>query len=137
MLVVDDIPHNRMMLVNLLTSVGLQVLEASQGTEALVLAQAYQPEAIITDLIMPEMDGLELIRQLRQQPELQQTAIIASSASVFKQNEEASLAAGATAFLPKPVQADQLFEILQTSLSLTWVYADEESSTSQPEPLPA
>lgn len=130
-LVVDDLWENRVVIVNLLEPLGFTVIEASNGQEGLEKAQHYQPDAIITDLAMPVMDGLVMTQRLRALPEFQAVVIIASSASVFNFNRQQSHAAGCTDFLPKPVQAIDLFDQLQLYLDLQWVYelvADAESA---------
>ncbi|MBR8836133.1 MAG: response regulator [Stigonema ocellatum SAG 48.90 = DSM 106950] len=130
-LVVDDKWENRSVIVNLLEPIGFEVIEASNGQEGLDQAYRQQPDLIITDLVMPEMHGFELLRQLRQSPTLKDRVMIASSASVFEADQFKSLDAGASAFLPKPVQADALLDLMQKHLNLSWVY--EESSALQPD----
>ncbi|MBW4471423.1 MAG: response regulator [Stenomitos rutilans HA7619-LM2] len=121
-LVVDDRWENRAVLVNLLEPLGFEMLEVSNGQAGLDAVKAHKPDLIITDLMMPEMDGYEFLRQLRQLPELSKIPAIASSASVFESNQHDSITAGATAFLPKPVQAPALLKLLETYLNLQWVY---------------
>ena len=122
-LVVDDHPDNRAVLVNLLEPLGFDLAEAANGKAGLLRAELFEPDVIITDLVMPGMDGLELIRQLRQIPTLSQVAIIAASASVSQGSQEDSLKAGAQAFVPKPIQVKSLLNLLQQHLELTWTYS--------------
>jgi response regulator RpfG family c-di-GMP phosphodiesterase len=82
---------------------------------------------------MPKMDGLEMIRQIRQTPSLKNVIIIANSASVFRSDEQESLAAGSDAFLPKPIQTDILFEKLQELLNMEWIYEEDSPKTEEPE----
>ena len=124
-LVVDDKWENRSVLVNLLEMVGFELAEASDGQEGLQKAETFQPDLIITDLLMPIMTGYEFIKILRQTPQFQQVPIIASSASVFELDENKSLDEGADVFLPKPVQADRLLELLKTYLKIEWIYRDQ------------
>jgi CheY-like chemotaxis protein len=72
------------------------------------------------DLAMPGMDGFEATRRLRQRPELATTVIIASSASISEAERNTSLGAGCDDFLPKPVQAGALLELLRATLQLEW-----------------
>ncbi|GAK53906.1 serine/threonine protein kinase [Candidatus Moduliflexus flocculans] len=130
-LVVDDVLENRLVLDELLTSRGCCVLQAANGEDALQQALASPPSAIITDLRMPDMDGFELIRRLRQTPELKKTVIIVSSASVYADDREQSLVIGGQAFLPKPVQADMLYEQLQALGVAEWRYLEETSPPVQ------
>lgn len=136
-LVVDDRWGNRSVIVNLLEPLGFEIVEATDGQEGLNKAAEFHPDLIVVDLVMPVMDGFELICRLRQLPQLQDAAIIASSASVFEADQSRSLAAGANEFLPKPISADSLLEILQSLLNLEWVYeAEEKDRTEQEESSP-
>ncbi|NEO35453.1 MAG: PAS domain S-box protein [Moorea sp. SIOASIH] len=124
-LVVDDQWENRMVLVNLLAPLGFELVEATNGQEGLEKAQC-QPDVIITDLLMPGIDGWELIRQLRESPQLKSVVVIACSASVFNTHQHKSIESGADEFLPKPVDSERLFEILRMHLRLEWVYEGKE-----------
>ncbi len=140
-LVVDDNTSNRRLVVDFLSSFGFEMIEASNGREGLAKAHQFQPQAIITDLIMPEMDGFELIKQIRnlelgignQEPRVLvpnsqflipnfKIVIIASSASVYDEDRQKCLAAGANDFVPKPVKMDNLLTTLQKHLSIEWQY---------------
>ncbi|MEG3898141.1 MULTISPECIES: ATP-binding protein [unclassified Microcoleus] len=121
-LVVDDRWENRSVIVNLLSPMGFEVFEAANGIEGLEKACSLIPDAIITDLVMPKMDGFKLVRHLRELAELKNLIVIVSSASVFETDQYSSLDAGADAFLPKPLEASHLFGLLQKHLRLTWVY---------------
>jgi CheY-like chemotaxis protein len=132
-LVVDERWENRAAIVNLLEPIGFEVFEAANGVEGLEKARSLIPDALITELVMPGMDGFELIRQRRELPELKNMVAIVSCASVFETDQSKSLNAGADAFLPKPVQASELFELLQRHLGLTWVY-EELANLSPPVP---
>ncbi|MBW4694138.1 MAG: response regulator [Lyngbya sp. HA4199-MV5] len=134
-LVVDDRWENRAVLVSLLEPLGFEMLGVNNGQAGLEAVKAFHPDLIITDLMMPEMDGYEFLRQLRQLPELSEIPAIASSASVFESNQNDSLAAGANAFLSKPVDAPALLKLLETYLNLQWLYtqpaSDEEAKIDQ------
>ncbi|MHC5861646.1 ATP-binding protein [Nostoc sp.] len=121
-LVVDDRWENRSVVVSLLEPLGFVVVAVSNGREGLEKAKEIHPDLIITDLMMPEMNGYEMLRQLRQVPELKDIPAIASSASVFESNQNESLAAGADAFLPKPIEAPALLKLLEKYLNLKWIY---------------
>ncbi|HIK05362.1 MAG TPA: response regulator [Trichormus sp. M33_DOE_039] len=127
-LVVDDNYENRSIIVNLLDPIGFEVIEAVNGQQGLEQAKTYQPDLIITDLLMPVMSGFDLLRQLRQCDELKNIVAIASSASVFDTDQFKSLEAGANDFLHKPVQADILLQIIQKYLQLKWVYEYKASN---------
>jgi len=129
-LVVDDRWENRAVIMNLLKPVGFEVREASNGEEGLAQVIDFKPDAIITDLVMPVMDGFELVRRLRESDEFSKIVVIVSSASVFEADQHKSLSTGADAFLAKPVQISELFELLQKHLGLSWVY--EQSVPASP-----
>ncbi len=133
LLVVDDQFENRVVLMGLLSPLGFDIIEASNGREALAKTMKYHPKAIITDLAMPKMDGFELTRQIRQSK--QDTIVIATSGHVFEEYNQKSLAAGCNAFIPKPIQAKQLFEQLQRHLMVKWIYEESQSQTNQPPPI--
>ncbi|MBN3896346.1 MAG: response regulator [Nostoc sp. NOS(2021)] len=121
-LIADDRWENRAVIVNLLEPVGFTVVEASQGQEGWEQALAHKPDLIITDLVMPILDGFELINRLRQSEQFQEVAIIASSASVFAADQHKSIDVGADAFLPKPVEAETLLEMVRQFLHLEWIF---------------
>lgn len=127
-LVVDDRWENRSIVMSLLEPVGFEVKEAKNGLEGLEQATAWKPDVIITDLMMPMMDGYQLLQRVRESETLKDVVAIASSASVFESNQQDAIDAGANIFLPKPLQADLLFQTLQQYLHLDWVY-EQESNT--------
>jgi CheY-like chemotaxis protein len=90
-----------------------------------------RPTCIITDLVMPELDGLELVRQLRQQQQFANTVIIVSSASVFEADQIKSMAAGSNAFLPKPVNSETLFSLLTEFLQVQWRFQPAEAEPAE------
>lgn len=128
-LIVDDKWENRSVIVSLLEPIGFEVIEANDGKEALVKINALPPDLIITDLMMPIMDGYALMERLQKSPD-KNIPIIVSSASVFESEQYKSLNAGACAFLPKPIPADSLLELLRSHLKLEWVYAESAAVSS-------
>jgi signal transduction histidine kinase/DNA-binding NarL/FixJ family response regulator len=129
-LVVDDRWENRSVLVGLLEAIGFEVIEATNGQEGLDKAISIYPDLIITDLVMPVMDGFEMLRHLRHLSQFKNTVAIASSASVFEADQFKSVDAGANEFLPKPVEAEALLELIQRYLNLEWLY---DTKLEQPE----
>lgn len=121
-LVVDDKANNRAILQEMLQQIGCHVVTAQDGQAGLTVAAQTEPDCIITDLVMPNLPGLKFVSRLRQQPQFAQTPIIVSSASVFDNDRNESLAAGATAFLPKPVRSQTLYHLLEDHLSAQWHY---------------
>ncbi|HET9693653.1 MAG TPA: response regulator [Steroidobacteraceae bacterium] len=121
-LVADDKDDNRAILCHLLASIGIEVLEAENGRDALELARRERPDAAMMDLVMPVMDGFEAIRRLRADPALARLRIIALSASAFDATRAQSLAAGCDAFLTKPLRFDEALQVLGRELDLQWLY---------------
>ncbi|MEM8861449.1 MAG: ATP-binding protein [Chloroflexota bacterium] len=129
-LVIDDRWENRSVLINLLEPIGFEIIEANNGKEGIEQVLKTSPDLIITDLSMPVMDGFEFLRKLRSgtdsegvsHPQLQNQIVLVSSASVFENDRHKSLDAGGNDFLPKPVQAETLLELLQKHLQLDWIY---------------
>jgi signal transduction histidine kinase/ligand-binding sensor domain-containing protein/FixJ family two-component response regulator len=124
-LIVDDKFENRAVFRDMLLSLGFKTAEAGDGREGLAVAENFLPDLIITDLIMPDVDGFELIRQIRMHSVLKDTPIIATSASVYEEDHRKSSEAGADAFLPKPAHIGLLTELLGNLLNIEWICGEE------------
>lgn len=122
-LVVDDQAENRLLFGDLLETVGFEILEAETGLDAIQLTQHQNPDLVLIDLYMPEMNGFEVIRRLRNLPERHPT-IIAVSADVYHDTRTQSRIAGSDAFIPKPIDTHNLFRLLHQHLGLTWLYQE-------------
>jgi PAS domain S-box-containing protein len=135
-LVVDDQLENRSFLVDLLSPLGFEVVEATDGQDCLHQALNVRPDAILLDMVMPKMDGFEAVKQLRQLPAVKDVVVIATSASVFPGDQQKCLTAGCDGFIAKPVQAEQLLEQLGRHLGIEWNYEviDEVSAIAPPNP---
>ncbi|MDM8566611.1 PAS domain S-box protein [Candidatus Halobeggiatoa sp. HSG11] len=127
-LVIDDKPENRSVITSLLKPLGFIVIEADDGQNGLDRVYKYNPDIIILDLMMPIMDGFEFVQCLRQN--FKNTIVIAASASVFEHHRDSSIKAGCNAFLPKPINADDLLNYLQTYLQLEWIYEEAVAKKS-------
>jgi signal transduction histidine kinase/DNA-binding NarL/FixJ family response regulator len=123
LMIVDDVPQNRAMLVDLLQETGFVVAAASNGLECLVLLDSFKPDLIVMDVMMPVIDGNETTRRIRRMPGWGALPIIAVTASVSPEDERKSREAGADAFLGKPVNVDVLLDTIGKLLSLTWISA--------------
>ena len=119
-LVADDVPANRAVIVDLLESLGFAVVEVTDGEELLTQARAARPDLIIADIMMPRMDGVEATRQIRRTPSLESLPVLLVSASVSRSDTARYLAAGADAFLPKPIDVRQLLQKIGELLKLKW-----------------
>jgi CheY-like chemotaxis protein len=108
-LLVDDDARNIFALSSVLERRGMKVLTATTGREAISLLEANREIAIVLmDIMMPEMDGYETMGFIRQKPEFRRLPIIALTAKAMKGDREKCLAAGASDYLAKPVNTEQL-----------------------------
>jgi signal transduction histidine kinase len=124
-LVVDDVTENRTLLAEALTRLGFDVQQAAGGYEALAQASSQLPDLVLMDIVMPDISGLEVIRRMRTQPVCSTIPIIAVSASASAEVQASTLAAGANAFLPKPVSLKDLTGCAGELLHLSWTEAFE------------
>ncbi|WP_119275034.1 HAMP domain-containing protein [Taklimakanibacter deserti] len=116
-LVVDDDARNIFALSSVLERSGMKVLTAGNGRDALRIVEDTPDLAIILiDIMMPEMDGYEVIETIRDQPDLRRLPIIALTAKAMKGDREKCLEAGASDYLAKPVDTDQLIAALRVWL---------------------
>ncbi len=120
-LIVDDVPQNRAMLMDALQPLGFAVFDARNGQECLELLDSVKPDLIVMDVMMPVMDGREAMRRIRRLPEFAGIPIIIVTASATSEDEAKSYAAGASAFLPKPIEHPLLLKAIGDQLSLTWI----------------
>jgi signal transduction histidine kinase/CheY-like chemotaxis protein len=124
-LAVDDEPLSRSILSELLATVGFDAVAAESTEQALSLLKD-NFDAVISDVRMPDYDGHIFCKWLRSSDETRDLIAIASSGSVFAEDQRLALASGFNDFLPKPVIEEELFEILGRHLELKWIY-DEPS----------
>ncbi len=125
-LVVDDKEANRSVLSNLLAPLGFEIVEAVDGQDSIDKTLQHKPDIILTDLVMPVMDGFEACRRIKRIPEYKDIIVIVISASVFECNKRQSAEAGCDDFLSKPVRADELLKLLEKFLQLTWIYDEQK-----------
>lgn len=124
-LVAEDVLENRRLLMHFLQAVGFEVLEATNGKEAIAQWQQHSPDVILMDLQMPQMDGLSATRAIRKLSGTKTSPIIiAVTASAFDDDRTASLEAGCNDFMSKPFQASLLFELIHQHLGVDYDYAD-------------
>jgi CheY-like chemotaxis protein len=111
-LVADDEPINREIAKMLLEDIGLVIDTAEDGEMAVALAQITSYAAILMDMQMPNLNGLEATQQIREIPGSGQIPIIAMTANAFAEDKALCMAAGMNDFLIKPFNPDVLFAIL-------------------------
>jgi CheY-like chemotaxis protein len=113
-LVVDDDVRNIFALSSVLERRGMKVLTASTGSEAIGILDSTADLAIVLmDIMMPEMDGYETMQVIRRNPALRRMPIIALTAKAMKGDREKCLEAGASDYLAKPVNTEQLLSSLR------------------------
>jgi len=122
-LIADDVPGNRAMLVDMLRPLGFDTSEASDGSQVLLALAERTPDLVLMDMSMPVMDGLEATRRLRLQPQWAKVPVISVSANASGADQAQCMAAGANGFLSKPIDRQALLVQIAHSLSLTWVDA--------------
>jgi signal transduction histidine kinase/FixJ family two-component response regulator len=134
-LVVEDKRESRQLVVELLTSVGFEVREASNGQEAIELWRNWSPHLLLMDLRMPVMDGDLAAREIKASAN-NPPVIIALTGSVFEEDRALALAAGCDDFVRKPMRAEIIFDKIAKHLDVRYFYAappelvDEEISFS-------
>lgn len=113
-LIVDDAAFSRRMLRRYVEADGYKVLEASNGKEAIELVHQYQPNCILVDLLMPEIDGFQLLQILREQGCAIPIAIV--SADIQDASRQRGEELGATGFLNKPAKEAEVRQTVRQLL---------------------
>ncbi|EMR01802.1 response regulator [Cesiribacter andamanensis] len=117
-LVADDDVRNVYSLCSLLEMQGMEIVVAYNGQEALNKLKAEEEvDLVLMDVMMPEMDGIEAIKHIRRQSRYKQLPIIALTAKAMKEDREKCIAAGASDYIPKPVDTDKLLTLMRV-----WLY---------------
>lgn len=116
-LVVDDSASMRQMVAFALNGGGFDVTEAEDGVVALGKARGERFAAVVTDVNMPNMDGIELIRQLRGLPDYRFTPLLMLTTESAAEKKQEGKAAGATGWLVKPFNPEQLLATVRKVLS--------------------
>jgi CheY-like chemotaxis protein len=124
LLVVDDDVRNIFALTSLLEQHGLRVVSAENGAEAISLLETdSEIDAVLMDIMMPEMDGYETMRRIRQNAKNRLLPILALTAKAMKGDREKCLEAGASDYIAKPVNTEELLALLRI-----WLFGKQRSS---------
>jgi two-component system chemotaxis response regulator CheY len=119
-LVVEDSPTMRQLIVFALRRIrGLEVLEADDGVDALRKLASGKLDIILTDINMPIMDGLKLVRRVRSDEALKHIPIIIITTEGAEEDRQRALALGANAYITKPIQAPQVIARVKELLKLS------------------
>ncbi len=113
-LVAEDSRFSRLVVTRGLRNAGYEVVEATNGRQALELFEQCSPECVVTDLLMPEMDGVELLAAIRGRGS--DVPVIVASADIQKSSRSRCKELGISAFMEKPVDADELVECIRAAL---------------------
>ncbi|MDO9117800.1 MAG: response regulator [Nitrospira sp.] len=116
-LIVDDSSTMRQMVAYTLKGAGYEIVEAGNGKEAVgKLNGGAKPALVVTDLNMPEMDGITLIQEIRKMPAFKFTPILMLTTESADDKKKAGQAAGATGWIVKPFNPEQMLKVVQKVL---------------------
>ena len=116
-LVVEDNEQNRVLMRQIFTHHGYEVMEATDGLTGLEMARAHMPDLILLDIQMPVMNGYMVIRELRNTPELKKIKVIAVTSFAMKGDREKALEAGFDDYVTKPIDTRKFPELVKELLS--------------------
>lgn len=117
-MVVDDDPNLRVLLQQMLAFRGFKVVEAENGADALLKIDKQPVDAIVLDVMMPVMNGIEVCKKLRKKPAYQDTPIIMLSGKVHQEAVREGMRAGATKYLCKPIPMTELIDEIKAVLQI-------------------
>jgi DNA-binding NarL/FixJ family response regulator len=124
-LVVDDDLGTRLSISDYLELSGYLVITANDGQEALALVLEYQPDLMVTDIVMPRMNGYELVRQVRQYTEFRLLPVILLTARIKTQERILGYQSGCDLYLPKPFELEELAAAIRNLLARSQIIQSE------------
>ncbi|MDB9538532.1 response regulator transcription factor [Anabaenopsis tanganyikae CS-531] len=124
-LVVDDDPGTRLSISDYLELSGYSVVTANDGQEALRMVENYHPDLIVTDIIMPRINGYELVRRVRQQPTFRLLPVILLTARTKTQERILGYQSGCDLYLPKPFELEELAAAIRNLLERSQIIRSE------------
>ncbi|HLO87999.1 MAG TPA: response regulator transcription factor [Nostocaceae cyanobacterium] len=131
-LIADDDLGTRLSISDYLELSGYTVLTADNGQEALTIVEEYHPDLIVTDIVMPRMNGYELVRRVRQQPAFRLLPVILLTARTKTQERILGYQSGCDLYLPKPFELEELAAAIRNLLERSQII-QSEYRLSQPE----
>jgi CheY-like chemotaxis protein len=111
-LCVEDNMQNRLLVNRILTSRGYTVIEAEDGLAGLEMIRQHKPPLVLLDINLPGIDGLDIVAKVKGDNELRHIPVIALTASAMQGDRERFLAAGCDDYLSKPIQVQELIQIV-------------------------
>ncbi len=130
-LAVDDQPHNLRLLVDLLSAKGYEVVTAASGAEALANIESSRPDLVLLDVIMPNMNGYEVCRKIREMPATAVLPIVMITALDPGEERVKGLDAGADDFLTKPINQPELLARVRSLLRIKQLYDTVQEQKAQ------
>ncbi len=112
-LYIEDNPHNRRLVRRTLQRRGYEMVEADNGVTGLEMVRELKPPLVLLDIGLPQMDGIEVVKHIKTDTELQQIPVIALTASAMRGDRERFLAAGCDDYLSKPIQVLELLQMVK------------------------
>ncbi|MGK7876493.1 MAG: AAA family ATPase [Xenococcaceae cyanobacterium] len=128
-LIVDDKWSTHQLLIKLLNPLGFEIIEASNGIEAIEAWDKHSPHLIWMDMRMPVMDGYEATKHIKATAKGQATVIIALTASIFEEERAVILSAGCDDFVHKPFREQIIFDKMAQHLGVRYIYEEQVQST--------
>lgn len=115
-LIVDDLASERQMIGSVMLEAGFEIIKASDGCEAVKCSQENKPDLVVLDIVMPKMNGFEVVRELRSNPKTEKVPVILCSQKNTEIDRVWGMEQGADAYLIKPFEPKQLIDIAQRLL---------------------
>ncbi len=115
-LIVEDNEKNMKLVRDILRHAGHETLEAATGTDGVSLAVSMRPDLVLMDIQLPDIDGIEALRRIREVKELDAMPVIAVSASVMPDDKQKIVASGFDAFVTKPINLKHFLETVKRFL---------------------
>jgi two-component system, cell cycle response regulator DivK len=116
-LIVEDNEKNMKLVRDILQHRGHLTIEAVNGSDGVRLARERQPDLVLMDIQLPDIDGIEALRQIRTEAALDATPVLAVSASVMPDEQQQIVASGFDAYVTKPINVKQFLETVQRFLA--------------------
>ncbi len=130
-LVADDRADSGEVLKEFLSNVGFKVMDAETGLQVLELWKKHAPDLITMDMLMPEMNGIEATKRIRQLEQGTHTPIIAVTANALDKDKQEAMDAGVDHFITKPIIADKLMQTIEELLPVEYEFEEEEQKESE------
>jgi two-component system cell cycle response regulator DivK len=116
-LIVEDNEKNMKLVRDILRHNGHETLEATTGVEGVNLAVVKRPDLVLMDIQLPDIDGIEALRRIREVPDLDAMPVVAVSASVMPDDQHKIVTSGFDAFVTKPINLKQFLETVRRFLA--------------------